>query len=105
MKFSLARNHDSVLNYWDKIGTPSDTHRWCCSVMKTAPLYRMLKTGDGKQAKILTFDGVRAEESVRRSTYNRIGKGVKHNNVINASPILRWSAIEIFLYILSRIFM
>lgn len=39
-KFSLARNHDSVLNYWDKIGTPSDTHRWC-SVMKTAPLYRI----------------------------------------------------------------
>lgn len=102
LKFSLARNHDSVLNYWDKIGTPSDTHRWCCSVMKTAPLYRMLKTGDGKQAKILTFDGVRAEESVRRSTYNRIGKGVKHNNVINASPILRWSAIEIFLYIFEQ---
>lgn len=102
LKFSLAKNHDSVLNYWDKIGTPSDTHRWCCSVMKTAPLYRMLKTGEGKQAKILTFDGVRAEESVRRSTYNRIGKGVKHNNVINASPILRWSAIEIFLYIFEQ---
>lgn len=99
LKFSLARNHDSVLNYWDKIGTPSDTHRWCCSVMKTAPLYRMLKADGNKQAKILTFDGVRAEESVRRSTYNRIGKGVKHNNVINASPILRWNSVEIFLYL------
>lgn len=99
LKFSLARNHDSVLNYWDKIGTPSDTHRWCCSVMKTAPLYRMLKADGNKQAKILTFDGVRAEESVRRSTYSRIGKGVKHNNVINASPILRWNSIEIFLYL------
>lgn len=99
LKFSLARNHDSVLNYWDKIGTPSDTHRWCCSVMKTAPLYRMLRSGDDKLAKILTFDGVRAEESVRRSTYSRIGKGVKHNNVVNASPILRWNAIEIFLYL------
>ncbi len=42
LKFHLARNHESVLNYWDKIGTPSDTHRWCCSIMKTAPLYRML---------------------------------------------------------------
>ena len=99
LKFSLARNHDSVLNYWDKIGTPSDTHRWCCSVMKTAPLYRMLKADGNKQAKILTFDGVRAEESVRRSTYSRIGKGVKHNNVINASPILRWNSVEIFLYL------
>ena len=69
LKFFLAKNHDSVLNYWDKIGTPSDTHRWCCSVMKTAPLYRMLKSGDDKQAKILTFDGVRAEESTKRSAY------------------------------------
>ena len=60
LKFSTARNHESVLNYWDKIGTPSDTHRWCCSIMKTAPLYRSLKIEDSnKQAKVLTFDGVR----------------------------------------------
>lgn len=44
LKFSMARNHESVLNYWDKIGTPSDNHRWCCSVMKTVPLYRMLRS-------------------------------------------------------------
>ena len=36
LNFLMARNHESVLNYWDKIGTPSDNHRWCCSVMKTA---------------------------------------------------------------------
>ena len=47
LRFLTARNHESVLHYWDKIGTPSDNHRWCCSVMKTAPLYRMLKTGGG----------------------------------------------------------
>lgn len=99
LKFSLARNHASVLEYWDKIGTPSDTHRWCCSVMKTAPLYKMLKREDNKQAHVLTFDGVRAEESTKRSTYSRIGKGVKHDTVINASPILHWSSVEIFLYL------
>lgn len=101
LQFRTARNHESVLNYWDKIGTPSDTHRWCCSVMKTAPLYRMLKVpGTNKQGRILTFDGVRAEESTRRSTYSRIGKGVKHSTVTNASPILMWNAVEVFLYLL-----
>ena len=76
LKFSIAKNHESVLNYWDKIGTPSDTHRWCCSIMKTAPLYRTLKVNNSnKQAKVLTFDGVRAEESTRRSNYGRIGRG------------------------------
>ncbi len=99
LKFSVAKNHESVLNYWDKIGTPSDTHRWCCSIMKTAPLYRMLKVSGNKQARVLTFDGVRAEESTRRSTYGRVGKGVKHDTVINARPILYWSLVEIFLYL------
>lgn len=99
LKFSLARNHASVLDYWDKIGTPSDKHRWCCSVMKTAPLYKLLKKEDNIQARVLTFDGVRAEESSKRSTYSRIGKGVKHDTVINASPILHWSSVEIFLYL------
>jgi 3'-phosphoadenosine 5'-phosphosulfate sulfotransferase (PAPS reductase)/FAD synthetase/ferredoxin len=100
LKFSTARNHETVLNYWDKIGTPSDTHRWCCSIMKTAPLYRMLKIdGTNKQARVLAFDGVRAEESTRRSEYARIGKGVKHHTVINARPILDWNTAEIFLYL------
>ncbi len=99
LKFSTTRNHESVLNYWEKIGTPSDTHRWCCSVMKTAPLYRSLKVGGNKQARVLTFDGIRAEESTRRSGYSRIGKGVKHSTVINASPIIAWSSVEIFLYL------
>ncbi len=98
MKFLLAQNHEPVLNYWDKLGTPSNTHRWCCSVMKTAPLYRMLKVENNKQARVLVFDGVRAEESLRRENYQRVGKG-KHTYVYNAHPILRWNAVEIYLYL------
>lgn len=98
LRFLLARNHEPVLHYWDKLGTPSDNHRWCCSVMKTAPLYRMLKTEGIKQAKVLTFDGVRAEESLRRESYLRLGKG-KHTFIYNAHPILRWNAVEVYLYL------
>lgn len=97
--FETTKNHESVLNYWDKIGTPSDTHRWCCTIMKTAPLYRSLKVpGTNQQARVLTIDGVRAEESVKRANYERIGKG-KHTNITNAHPILNWNAVEIFLYL------
>lgn len=97
-----SENHQSIMYYWDKMGSPSRMHRWCCAVMKTAPLYRLLKeeAGLGKQPSVLVFEGVRAEESERRSQYNRIGKGVKHNNVINARPIFEWNATEIYLYIL-----
>ena len=97
LKFSLARNHAPVLDYWDKIGTPSDKHRWCCAIMKTAPLYRSLKVDGNRQAKALAFEGVRAEESVGRSEYERIGRGVKHDTVINARPILRWNTTEVYL--------
>lgn len=99
LKFSLTKNHASVLSYWDRIGTPSDSHRWCCSIMKTAPLYRQFKLqGTNQQARVLTFDGVRAEESARRGVYPRLGKG-KHTTVYNAHPILNWSAVATFLYL------
>ena len=68
--------------------------------MKTAPLYRTLKIpGTNRQAKVLAFEGVRAEESTKRSNYERIGRGVKHSFVINARPIISWTTSDIFLYI------
>lgn len=104
LRFYSAENEQKVISYWDKLGSPSRMHRWCCGVMKTAPLYRKLKdiSGLGKQPTVLAFEGVRAEESDRRSQYQRLGKGVKHNNVINARPILDWNSTEIYLYILLR---
>lgn len=54
--------------------------------------------GTNRQAKVLTFDGVRAEESLKRGRYGRTGKG-KHTTIYNAHPILEWNAAEIFLYL------
>lgn len=104
LKFHLSKNHQEVLYYWDKMGSPSRMHRWCCGVMKTAPLYRLLKEiyGKGKQPNVLVFEGVRSEESNRRALYDRIGKGVKHNNVVNARPIFDWNSTEIYLYLFIR---
>lgn len=102
LRFYTAKNHQPVLHYWDEIGTPSRIHRWCCSVMKSAPLSRLLKevVGKGKQPNAVLFDGVRAEESQARSSRSKIGKNVKHNKIINVSPILEWNATEVYLYIL-----
>lgn len=102
IRFYTAKNHQPVLYYWDEIGTPSRIHRWCCSIMKSAPLSKMLKdiVGKGQQPNAILFDGVRAEESSARASRSKIGKNVKHNKIINVSPILEWSATEIYLYIL-----
>lgn len=102
IKFELAKNHKEVLQYWDEMGSPSNIHRWCCGVMKTAPLYLKLKeiVGKGRQPHVLSFIGTRADESLRRSTYSKIAKDAKHTNVVNVSPILEWSTTEVWLYIL-----
>lgn len=99
--FYVAKNHQPVLYYWDEIGAPSRIHRWCCSIMKSAPLSKLLKeiVGKGKQPNAVLFDGVRAEESVSRSSRSRIGKNVKHNKIVNASPLLEWTATEVYLYL------
>ncbi len=101
IKFLLAKNHDEVLNYWDKMGSPSNVHRWCCGVMKTAPLYKMLKEISAlkRQPHVLSFIGTRAEESLRRSTYSKVAKDAKHTNVLNVSPILEWNTTEVWLYL------
>ena len=102
LKFYTAKNHQPVLYYWDKIGIPSRIHRWCCAVMKSAPLSMLVKeiVGKGKQPKVMLFDGVRAEESANRASRSRIGKNVKHNNMINVRPILDWNNTEVYLYLL-----
>lgn len=104
LQFILSKNHQNIVDLWNEFGVPSRLHRWCCTVAKTAPLYRLLKNTNGakRQPNVLVFEGVRAEESNTREKYSRIGKGVKHNNVINARPIFNWNATEIYLYLYER---
>jgi len=105
LKFHLSQNpQKDTVELWEKFGLQSRIHRWCCTVVKTAPIYRDLKylNGNGRQPNILVFEGVRAEESSKRESYDRIGKQVKHNNVINARPIFSWNLTETFLYLFFR---
>ncbi len=104
--FHLTRSpQKDTVELWKKFGIPSRIHRWCCTVLKTAPMYRDLKflKGNGRQPTLLVFEGVRAEESFSRARYDRkLGKNVKHFGVINASPIYYWNTIEVFLYLFGR---
>lgn len=104
LNFYISKNHQQLMYYWDKMGAPSRVLRWCCSIMKSAPLARLLKelNGGEKQPSAILFDGVRNEESVNRANRTRIGKNVKHNNIINISPILNWNSTEVYLYIILR---
>ena len=55
----------------EDIGPPARMMRWCCSMFKTGPITRVINSLYRSQ-QILTFYGIRKNESVSRSKYNRI---------------------------------
>ena len=100
LKASFGRSQTEL---WSKIGPPSRIHRWCHTVYKTAPIRKTIKEYLGQERpNVLLIDGIRAEESARRSKYDNIQFGTKEMLQINVSPILEWSSVEVFLYMFLR---
>lgn len=100
LKFLAAKNQLSAIDTWKKIGPPASRLRWCCSVHKSVPTVLLLKEIAGESMKAVVFDGVRAEESLRRSKYGEVAEGVKNTQQVNCHAILKWSSAEIFTYLL-----
>ena len=80
---------------------PSRIHRWCCTALKIAPIEKVLRQILDPGEKILMFEGIRREESVRRQSYDPLEVKFKIASEIIARPILDWSALEVWIYILS----
>lgn len=100
--FLTAKSHMSPLESWSEFGPPASRLRWCCSVHKSVPTILLLKELTGSNAKAIVYDGVRAEESLRRSKYEEVAEGVKNTQQINCHAILHWSSAEIFVYLLGN---
>lgn len=83
----------------ETIGPPSRILRWCCTTHKTNPLAKLIDSMSPDHG-VLTFDGVRRAESTRRSTYPRISNKHKISREVLARPILHWSDLQVWLYIL-----
>lgn len=99
-RLEQAKSDKTALEMWRSYGPPSRMNRWCCSVLKTALFGRKMKEllQVNSQPRLIVFEGVRNDESSKRAAYNRVGEGVKHVNLINCRPILKWNTTEIYLY-------
>lgn len=103
LNFQVAKSEYSAEETWAEFGPPGRRLRWCCAVHKSIPTLMLLKKlSSCPQVKAVVFDGVRAEESEQRSTYDELSEGKKHINQINCSPIFKWNTAEVWLYILGR---
>ncbi|EFK09477.1 phosphoadenosine phosphosulfate reductase family protein [delta proteobacterium NaphS2] len=85
----------------EQIGPPSRILRWCCTTHKTNPLSSLIDSMSPEKG-VLTFDGVRKSESTRRSDYPRISKKHKIAREVLARPIIEWSDLAVWLYILTH---
>lgn len=100
----IARNNDN--NFFEmakKIGPPTMAGRWCCYMFKTGALNR--KMNEIFNGRVLTFYGVRRSESATRANYNRVEEkteSVKIANQRSSAPILYWTDLEVWLYILAN---
>ncbi|MBR4986465.1 MAG: phosphoadenosine phosphosulfate reductase family protein, partial [Proteobacteria bacterium] len=100
INFHIARSHYTPEETWELFGPPSNTMRWCCSVHKTAPQILKLRDIIGKSSfKDMAFIGVRGDDSQKRSSYEYISYGKKHNGQYSCYPILEWNSAEVFLYL------
>lgn len=103
--FKIAKNKEQdFYEISDKIGPPARMLRWCCSMFKTGPITKVLNNYY-KDQNILTFYGIRKNESVSRSKYDRVSQdneSIKIQKQKVASPIFFWIDIDIWLYLLSE---
>lgn len=103
--FKTARNKEQdFYEVCEDIGPPARVLRWCCFMFKTGPITRVLNSLY-RDKDILTFYGIRKNESVSRSKYNRVednAESVKIQKQKVASPIFLWKDIDVWLYILSE---
>jgi phosphoadenosine phosphosulfate reductase len=119
--FFNARAEHDFHQLVDEMGPPSRVMRWCCTIFKAGPINNLLQSlGDQK---VLTFYGIRRDESVRRSQYhkltwndpdrlgtvvsvdqdaelNGVTVGAKIGQQATASPIIDWTEFDVWLYIL-----
>ncbi len=83
------------------VGPPSRVMRWCCTIFKTGAIQRKIKTMFRNKNKIITFYGIRRNESASRNKYERETEGSKITKQITISPIIDWMDFDVWLYILT----
>ena len=103
VRFEEAKCHMEPSDSWDEFGPPARRMRWCCHVHKSVPTILKLRELTGfYNTKAVVYDGVRAEESARRSSYDEVVVGVKNISQVNVHPILKWNTAEVYCYLLKN---
>lgn len=98
-----AKNKDQDFNnLCEVIGPPSRVMRWCCTVFKTGAITKKIDSTFKDVKQLLTFQGIRRNESLSRSKYDRDSNESKIKKQISANPIIDWLDFDVWLYLISN---
>ncbi|MBE0517896.1 MAG: phosphoadenosine phosphosulfate reductase family protein [Thermoplasmata archaeon] len=89
--------------FWRNVslfGPPAKDYRWCCKTCKLGPATRIIQKNFPKG--VLSFIGQRAYESELRAGKGRIWRNPWTPNQLGASPIQKWTALHVWIYLFSR---
>ena len=99
MKLIIITPPKNFFGLVEKLGPPSRYMRWCCFTQKHAPFNQFFKD---KRGNVLVFDGIRKVESRSRKNFERLGKNTNIIKQISARPILNWTDLEVWLFLLKK---
>jgi phosphoadenosine phosphosulfate reductase len=108
--YETARRHslDLIVEsagdaFWanlDVFGPPAKDFRWCCKTCKLGPATRLIQKNF--PGGVLSFIGQRSYESENRARKGKVWRNPWTPNQLGASPIQKWTALHVWLYLFSR---
>ncbi len=102
VKVLVAKNREKNFeDLCEVVGPPSRVMRWCCTVFKTGAIQKTITSAFKNKTNILSFQGIRHNESSSRSKYERESQSPKISKQTVFSPIIDWIDFDVWLYILT----
>jgi len=86
--------------FWEAIdifGPPARDYRWCCKLIKLAPISSLVKRVFPEEALVVV--GQRSYESLSRARIPAVSRSKWVVNVVMVAPINEWSALDVWAYI------
>ena len=91
---------DAFWKNLDHFGPPAKDFRWCCKTCKLGPATRLIEKNF--PGGVLSFIGQRAYESEQRAKKGNVWRNPWTPNQLAASPIQKWTALHVWLYLMSK---
>lgn len=100
LKLIIADADDAFRSSFKIFGPPARDYRWCCKVIKLAPISRVVNKLFPRGA--ISIVGVRRYESSARARSPRVWVNKWLPKLISASPIMDWTALDVWMYIFMK---